>query len=123
MLWRSKLFWNAIKKAPKIIEEIDIKNKLTKLFIISFTHIFANCLLGKRNIDITDDKITKELSEFNNNKNNGEKEEEKLDFDLEKNDEKFNTYKKEKFEENKKYKDIIKNNFNIYGKVWKRWFR
>ena len=112
-----KPFWNAIKKAPKIIEEIDIKNKLTKLFIISFTHIFANCLLGKRNIDITDDKITKVLSEFNNNKNNGEKEEEKLDFDLEKDGEKFNTYKKEKFEEIKKFKDIINNNFNVYGKV------
>ena len=110
-----KPFWNAIKKAPKIIEDIDITNKMTKLFIVSFSHILSNCLLGKRNIDINDDKINKILSEFNKNKNNGEKEE-KLVFDLE-NDEKFNLYKKEKLEEIKKYKDIINNNLDLYKKV------
>ena len=111
-----KPFWNAIKKAPKIIEKMDINDKMTKLFIISFTHILSNCLLGKRNIDVKDDKINKIISEFNNNKNNEEKEEEKLDFDLE-NDEKFNIYKKEKLEEIKKYKEIINKNLTLYEKV------
>ena len=111
-----KPFWNAIKRAPRPTEEIDINDNMTKLFIISFAHILSNCL-GIKNIDINEEKINKVLNEFNLNKSNIKNDEKIIDFNLSENEEKFNSYKDEKIEKMKKYKEIIKNNLNIYEKV------
>ena len=111
-----KPFWNAIKRAPRPTEEIDINDEMTKLFVISFTYILSNCL-GIKNIDINDEKINKVLEEFNNNKSNTLNDEKTIDFNLPENKEKFNSYKEEKIEKMKKYKEIIKNNLNIYEKI------
>ncbi len=109
-----KPFWNAIKRAPKVIEEIDIKDKLTKLFIESFTHILANCF-GINNIELNDDKINNIISEFKKNNLNEINEKNYLLY-IE-NEEIFNKYKNEKLEKIKKYKEIINNNLNIYRRI------
>ena len=107
-------FWNAIKRAPKALEDINLKDSMTKLFILSFTHILAKCL-GLDNIDINDDRITNIISDFKKNCLNLINEESYLVYTKDK--EKFNIYKKEKIEKLKHYKEIICKNINVYEKV------
>ena len=108
-------FWNAIKRAPQPIEEIDYKNdKLTQLFIISFIQIYSKCL-GIKNVKINEEKIISIINDFKTNKMN-----EKLEDnnnDVQDDEEKFKVYKEEKTKEIKEYKEIIKNNMNFYGKI------
>ena len=109
-----KPFWNAIKRPPKPIEEIDIKNDMTKLFIISFANILSNCL-GLKKIEINDEMIYKIISEFKKKTLN--RKNDKIVFEYDDEEEEFNSYKKEAIEELKSFKEIIKNNINIYEKV------
>ena len=55
-----KPFWNAIKRKPKPLIEININEPMTKLFILSFMNILSNCLGIEKiniNIDILNDII------------------------------------------------------------------
>ncbi len=109
-------FWNAIKRAPQPIEDIDFTNdKLTNLFIISFIHIYSKCL-GIENVKINEEKINEIIKEFKNNKLN-KKNEDNDNYDFTEDEIKFNAYKEEKTEEIKKFKQLISNNMNKYGKI------
>ena len=106
-----KPFWNAIKRAPQTIEEIDMNDKLIKTFIISFIHIYSKCL-GIEKVEINEEKIIEIIKEFKKNQSNINEE----DIDTE-DDNKFNKYKEEKIAEIKKFKEIIKNNISRYEKI------
>jgi ubiquitin-activating enzyme E1 len=113
-------FWNAIKRAPQPIEEIDFKNdKMTNLFIISFIHIYSKCL-GIKSVKINEKKIIEIIKEFKSNKANKINEDNNNDFIEDENQ--FNAYKEEKTQEIKKYKELIRKNMNIYGKIKEEYF-
>jgi len=104
-------FWNAIKRAPQTIEEIDMNDKLIKSFIISFIHIYSKCF-GIQKVEINEEKIIEIIKEFKKNQLNKNEE----DIDTE-DDSKFNKYKEEKIAEIKEFKEIIKNNMSRYEKI------
>jgi hypothetical protein len=71
-------------------------------------------------VKINEEKIIEIIKEFKSNKANKINEDNNNDFIEDENQ--FNAYKEEKTQEIKKYKELIRKNMNIYGKIKEEYF-